>query len=651
MLPTFHPNVSPKLEVLLLGSPILRYKGAQLSITRRQVRTMLYHLATILQPIARNSLCFLFWSEHSETAARRNLSHVLTHLRKELPDPDILQTDQDLVWLDSDKVWSDVHLFIQLMKNGTGDELIPNLENGVQLYRGRYLSGVDLSDLGEFATLCEQEGTHFEHLYLTSLITLMHHYAQEKNYGRAIHYANLYLQVDEYAEDIHLLMVKMYAQNGFRGAAMEHFQRSTRILERELGIPPTPNIKAQYREFIEKTESIWPFSDSHGMDCMEDFCNLPRLDPGNALVYLRDRYHKAQSGHGGVVFICGETGIGKTTLVHNFLEELPTNIRTLTSNCYPLTQGESCYPLKKSLIESRLQLPGTLIDPLMMIGNPEEYASMRWLPMHILETEDTFNYATYFAQDPDLLRSIFEDVSKSGLILVVEDIHWADETTLNLLVELVDQPYPLQLLIFVTACCNVDPKVGKFHRQTGATGHLLGEFVLTGMQKGEIHYKLNQQFGAFHGLEKTTNRLYACTGGNPLYVNMLLEGLKENRLTPLHIAASPNIFLPQNLQSTILTRISNLSQKARRALQAAAYLPEPFTLDQVLNTAAYSEMTAMDALDELTCRHFLTLDGIDYRFIHQLIPQIVQQHMSPTRRAVLARRAQEACVPHPQSTL
>ncbi len=102
------------LRVYLLGPPIVEWTGQPLSVRRRLPRALLYRLATGLRPVPREQLCFLFWPDISESRARRNLTRQLTHLRRALPDPEVLITSDDQIMLGRDRVWSDTVAFEEL---------------------------------------------------------------------------------------------------------------------------------------------------------------------------------------------------------------------------------------------------------------------------------------------------------------------------------------------------------------------------------------------------------------------------------------------------------------------------------------------------------------------------------------------------------
>ena len=102
------PAASEQLRVYLLGPPRVEAGHVRLSIPRRQVRALLYRLAAEARSVPREGLCFLFWPDTPESEARRALTHLLTHLRRALPAPDLLLTPGDRIGLDPERVTSDL---------------------------------------------------------------------------------------------------------------------------------------------------------------------------------------------------------------------------------------------------------------------------------------------------------------------------------------------------------------------------------------------------------------------------------------------------------------------------------------------------------------------------------------------------------------
>src|SRR5215210_968852 len=98
---TLDEHTVARLQIKLLGAPAATWAGAQLAIPRRQARALLFRLAAQATPVPREQLCYLFWPDEPDATARRSLAHLLTHLRRAMPVPDLLISSNDQVGLNS----------------------------------------------------------------------------------------------------------------------------------------------------------------------------------------------------------------------------------------------------------------------------------------------------------------------------------------------------------------------------------------------------------------------------------------------------------------------------------------------------------------------------------------------------------------------
>lgn len=133
-----------ELCVYLLGPPYVTWAGHTLRIARRQVRAILYYLASNLQPSPRERLTYLFWPDISDSSARCNLSHLLTHLRHDLPCPDILLAEEDHIALDPQRTWSDTVASRRLQNASLLAYPKQSFGQVMDLYRGPFLASLSL---------------------------------------------------------------------------------------------------------------------------------------------------------------------------------------------------------------------------------------------------------------------------------------------------------------------------------------------------------------------------------------------------------------------------------------------------------------------------------------------------------------------------
>jgi DNA-binding SARP family transcriptional activator len=246
------------LSIHLLGLPIVQRASAYLEIPRREVRALLYRLATRLEPVSREQLCFLFWPDTPESSARRALSHLLTHLRNALPRAEAVLTWDEHIGLDPQYAWSDTAAFEQLRTASATSTRVEALQQAVVLYRGPFLSGISLNCSAEFELWVLGERRAWERLYLESLAVLIEAETAHSAYEAAITYAQRYLCADDLAEEVHRRLIELYAAIGDRAAAIRQFESCTAVLGSELGVSPQPMTWAAYRVVREGGSPLKP---------------------------------------------------------------------------------------------------------------------------------------------------------------------------------------------------------------------------------------------------------------------------------------------------------------------------------------------------------------------------------------------------------
>lgn len=244
------PAIPSDLRVYVLGPAWVEWQGQALSIGRRQTRALLYCLATKGHPVAREELCFGFWPDRADAQALRQLSHLISHLRAALPDPQLVQSVNDTIELDWNRVWCDARA-LRAAAAILETQDAAQLEQAVRYYRGAFLSGFSLPAASEFELWVSEQRTLHERLYLDVLRALLRSEAARMDYDRAIKYARMYLHVDEMAEDIHRELMVLHVMSGDRPAAIQQYKRCLAILQRELGVDPLPETRAIYKAILQ----------------------------------------------------------------------------------------------------------------------------------------------------------------------------------------------------------------------------------------------------------------------------------------------------------------------------------------------------------------------------------------------------------------
>lgn len=201
-------------EIRLLGPPAILWEGSYISVPRRRARALLYRLGLDLRPVAREHLVDLFWSSTPDAVAHRDLTHLLTHLRRALPSPDILQTTNDFLFLNPTLAASDTQQFLFLFRPPHACEDPAALREALELFHGPFLDGFGLDDCPEYEEWATLERTTWEERYLSLLAALMRQSRSAGDLSLALTCAERYLALDPSDEEM--------------GQALAHLEERTR---------------------------------------------------------------------------------------------------------------------------------------------------------------------------------------------------------------------------------------------------------------------------------------------------------------------------------------------------------------------------------------------------------------------------------------
>ncbi|HEX9131390.1 MAG TPA: AAA family ATPase, partial [Ktedonobacteraceae bacterium] len=297
------------------------------------------------------------------------------------------------------------------------------------------------------------------------------------------------------------------------------------------------------------------------------------------------------AGNGRTVLISGEAGIGKTALVEQFVSQHCSASRRLWGACEALFTPRPLGPL----YDIATQAQGSLFT---LMG---------------LDTER-----------PTLFSAFLDELQKSPIptVVVFEDVHWADEATLDLIKFLGRRIPHLPVLFLVTYR---DNELSLDHPLWSVIGDLPGNAVarlsLTPLSEQAVTYLANLA-------HRSADQLYAVTGGNPFFVTAVL--------------ASDTTGVPLMVRDAVLARIARVSPAARTLLELASVVPtrtERWLLEAVLDSAA-------SALEECLNSGMLSLDHTTVAFQHELARQAVESTLSPLRQQTLHAQVLQALINH-----
>jgi DNA-binding CsgD family transcriptional regulator len=304
------------------------------------------------------------------------------------------------------------------------------------------------------------------------------------------------------------------------------------------------------------------------------------LERDELMASLARAYEEARGGHGSLVFVGGEAGIGKTSLARRFCADLPA-ASVLWGGCDPLATPRPLGPL----LDVALDAPGPLAAVIAVDATPYDVA------------------AALTGGDRGL-----------PLVVVLEDVHWADEATLDVLRVLGRRVSTTPTLVVATYR---DDELERTHPLRVVLGELATVDGVDRLTVEPLSRAAVERLAAGHDVDPAA--LYTLTAGNPFYVAELL--------------AAGVTTVPDTVRDVVLARVAQLTPRAVAVVEAASVAPPSLDAELLLAVCG----SAADAVDE--CLDSGVLRGADggVAFRHELARNAVEEVLSPTRRLALHR--------------
>ncbi|HEU4422966.1 MAG TPA: BTAD domain-containing putative transcriptional regulator [Pilimelia sp.] len=463
------------------------------------------------------------------------------------------------------------------------------------------------------------------------------------------------------------LMVALY-RDGRQADALRAYQRCREVLGEELGLDPGPRLRELEHAILTQSDSeplvlrpalatvnvTGPPASRPAVGTPSD---APSAATGGRLVgregplsVLGAAWQEVEAGRGGVVLVTGEPGIGKTSLVEHFSRQATARGAAVAwGSCFSGTAAPAFWPwiqVLRSIVGARE--PAELGAELSRAGlDRMDFAPLlpEWSNADAVPPQSPVTPA---AARSRLFESItaFASVVTVGrpTVLVLDDLHWADVDSLQLLEFIAPHLAGLRLLVVGTYR---DDEVEATHPLAATLAALarlpsLRRVPLPRLTAGEVATFL----GVATGTDPTAAfvaAMHVRTDGNPFFLVELVR-LLEAEGGPLDPAAVERSPVPVGIRDVIRRRLARLPEQTNALLAIAAVAGDEFDLD-VLEVVSGLDEGALDAV-EVALLTGIVLENAErpgrFRFSHALIRQTLHDGMSGVRRARLHARVGEA---------
>lgn len=633
------------IQLTLLGGFQARLdSGPPATVPAGKVQALLAYVA--LPPgraHPRDLLASLLWGDLAAAEARASLRQALFMLRRVLPGLPLV-TDGDTVALDPAAVTVDVAVFERRIAEGTA----PALAEAAELYRGDLLAGLAVAE-PPFEEWLLGERERLRELALEGLARLLAYHWKAGAVELAVQTALRLLGLDPLQEPVHRTLMRLHVELGRRGAALRQYQQCVGILQRELGVEPEAETQQLYQEILrqrviqpEPPVGSAPAGPASAGPAAREAAvagpdaEIPLVGRTAELARLQELLAAAVAGRGHTVAVIGDAGIGKSRLVAELVEKaFRRRARVLLGRSY---ESEQILPF------------GPWID-VLRAGHAALKASEPTLaPAWRAELARLLPELGPPPTSPVDARRLFEAVAgllehltlANPMVVILEDVHWADEMSLRLFPFLARRLEGWPLLLVATARGEElpdAPLARHMLEELDHEGHVV-TLALEPLSESETLALVGTLAPARTddaAMARLGEQLWLSSQGNPFMIVETMRSLGHGRA-----AAEMALPLPRRVREVIARRLERLGARARELAAVAAVVGREFDFALVQSAAGMGENEAAQAMEELVRRRVLHGVGEGFDFTHDRMREVAYGQLLPPRRGLLHRRVAEA---------
>jgi class 3 adenylate cyclase/predicted ATPase len=374
---------------------------------------------------------------------------------------------------------------------------------------------------------------------------------------------------------------------------------------------------------------------------------VPFVNRTGEITLLLDRWRMAGSGNGQIVLLSGEAGIGKSRLLRAFVDRLAgEDFLCHSFHCTPFHRSSALYPL----IERLRRLAGLAADDASVIalaklrslakgcaGDPEEILRLV-APLLSLEPGEPEAVGEESQGDLDRLLEVLVHETevlarRRPLLLIVEDLHWIDPTSLELLQRLALHLGSLPILLALTLRPEAEAEMRHLFPATG--------LMLNGLQRPESETIIRHLAQQKQLPQELVDAITERTDGVALFIEQLTKAVLESdavvdRGDHYAIAAEqPSLSIPTTLRGSLLARLDRYPG-AREVAQVGAVIGREFSYRMMAAISALPDEDLKFALKRLVEAELLYQAGTPpkatYRFKHALVQEMAYNSLLKKKR-------------------
>jgi DNA-binding SARP family transcriptional activator/tetratricopeptide (TPR) repeat protein len=657
-LPVAEP-ASERTRIQLCGRLSVEIDGIQLATRLRgkQVPLLLaYLLLNRSRHVGREELIGALWPDQAPRSQDAALRTLLSRLRSAL-GPEALAGRDELILALPDPVWIDLEAatielersqqalaqgdargawaLAQVPLNIASRGLLPGSQADWLEPRRRELADVQLQAL----EVVGRSGLRVGGSQLVS----------------AERAARNLIELEQYRESAYVLLMEALAARGNVAEGMQVFDRVRTLLRDELGTNPSPETIAAHERLLQPATHVAEAEPAatQRIELPAELIQYSSRPLIGRLRELSELWSSDGSGHrepGRIVLLAGDPGIGKTRLLAETARRAHEDGAFVLAGRSPQEALVPYQPFVEALRHYVLNIPFAQLPT-----SAREYGSelARLVPELRRRVPEL---ATKFEGEPETQRyRLFEAVvgllgeisSTAPVLLILDDLQWADRPSLLLLRHLARSPQSERVFVlgaYRATEAHTDgfaDALQALRREQRVT-----QIRLAGLNERETAELVQTRAGR-RPTRSLSRALHAETEGNPLFVEEIVRHLVDSGVQTDRASAREleRVGLPEGVKEVIARRLERLDSQSMGWLRTAAVIGRDFDLELLERVAAMDEDDFLSALD-VALEAGLVVESLAvpgrYSFSHALVRETLYEGLSAPRRARIHRKVGEA---------
>ncbi len=617
-----------------LGKLSISVDGTSIRLaTKKHAALLIYLAAHVDRIVRREQLARLLWSRSPLPRARHSLSQAIYAIRKQLPVDYILVTNAGMS-IPAKHVSADF-----LMLRAAYEEA--RYLDVTRLYKGDFLDGFWVPDATDFEHWQEAECGSLRQMAYNAMSHLLMEAERGRNWIEVERLASRILSLNPYAEEVHRVRIEALVASGNRILASDVLERALDMYRDQYGDAPASlkNMAIGGRANVHPITRVASSDD----ECIK---GIPFVGRRKEFRQLRDVWDGVRAGNGRVLILSGEPGIGKSRLGERIVR-------------LAAIQGARCFQGRCHSLESQTPYSGFVdalsdqLGPRDILNLPDQWRDIlsHYIPALIQDSDrQAKSFERDFGRRPLIeafVQLIRHMAIERPLVVFIDDFHWADDSTIELINHLSRRISDMPVMLLVALRreeLTGRPQLRRFVYNLSQVIDIeeirVPEMSIEDVVELVAVYGESYQYDVPNDLGE---RLYDLVGGRPFYVIEYLHAYRNDPSTfvtrDFDWSIRNSQKLPPAIRDYVAFRLLELNELEVRLVGSLAVLGYAAPLDVVCKVGGVPTIRAIGGIAGLIQRGIVVEKSDGIAFAHDIIRDAVYQWVDGPTRRLLHRRA------------